>query len=173
MVQFEFELIGIDEQIYDNFKTFTLELNPGSAVEIGAIGKAFLNAKNIYSAIMYDGKIYYSIENAEELNIRLQNLLKVSGQDYRAITDDKIERLREIKDDMEKMMKEMESAEAKFEKMKSKKNKIVRFQFWAWITVWALSILSYFIWNIQPTNLIIFTLLIAIMLKQLDRELIK
>ena len=122
---------------------------------------------------MYDGKIYYSIENAEELNVRLQNLLKVSGQDYRAITDDKIERLREIKDDMEKMMKDMESAEAKFEKMKSKKNKIVRFQIWAFGIVWVISFLSYVIWNIQPTNLIVFTLLIAIMLKQLDRELIK
>ena len=173
MIQFEFELIGIDEQIYDNFKTFTLELNPGSAVEIGAIGKAFLNAKNIYSAILYEGKIYYSIEDAGELNIRLQNLLKVSGQDYRAITEDKIDRLKQIKDDMEEMMKEMESAEVKFEKMKSKKNKIVRFQIWAWGIVWIISILSYLIWNIQPTNLIVFTLLIAIMLKQLDRELIK
>lgn len=173
MVQFEFELIGIDEQTYDNFKTFTLELNPGSAVEIGAIGKAFLNAKNIYSAIFYEGKIYYSIEDAGELNVRLQNLLKVSGQDYRAITEDKIDRLKQIKDDMEKMMKEMESAEVKFEKMKSKKNKIVRFQFWAWLIAWAISIFSYTVFDIQPTNLIIFTLLIAIMLKQLDRELIK
>ena len=173
MVQFEFELIGIDEQIYDNFKTFTLELNPGSAVEIGAIGKAFLNAKNIYSAILYEGKIYYSIEDAGELNVRLQNLLKVSGQDYRAITDDKIDKLKQIKDDMEKMMKEMESAEVKFEKMKSKKNKIVRFQMIAMVVVYLFSMIAYVSFGQPIDNLTILTLLIAIMLKQLDRELIK
>lgn len=173
MIQFEFELIGIDEEIYDNFKTFVLEIESGNHIEIGKIGEPFINAKNIYSAIMYKGKIYYSIEDCDELNIRLQNLLKVSGQDYRAITEDKIDRLKQIKDDMEKMMKEMESAEVKFEKMKSKKNKIVRFQIWAWLIAWAISIFSYTVFDIQPTNLIIFTLLIAIILKQLDRELIK
>lgn len=173
MIQFEFELIGIDEQIYDNFKTFTLELNPGHAVEIGAIGKAFLNAKNIYSAILYDGKIYYSIEDAGELNVRLQNLLKVSGQDYRAITDDKIHRLKEIKDDMEKMMKEMESAEAKFEKMKSKKNKIVRFQMIVWGLIYILCLLGYIFKDIQPSNILLLFGVVSIILNQLNRELIK
>lgn len=173
MVQFEFELIGIDEEIYDNFKSFTLELNTGSAVEIGAIGKAFLNAKNIYSAILYEGKIYYSIENAEELNVRLQNLLKVNGQDYRFIADDKIDKLKQIKDDMEKMMKEMESAETKFEKMKSKKNKIVKFQMITMAVVYVFAMIAYTFFAQPIENSVIFTLLIAIMLKQLDRELIK
>lgn len=172
MIQFEFELIGIDEQIYDNFKTFVLEIESGNHIEIGKIGEPFINAKNIYSAIMYKGKIYYSIEDCDELNIRLQNILKVSGQDYRAITDDKIERLREIKDDMEKMMKEMESAEAKFEKMKSKKNKIVYIQIITWAVIWLVSVFCYAVYDAN-LSLVIFLGIVSILLKQLDRELIK
>lgn len=163
MVQFKFELIGIDEQIYDNFKTFTLELEAGNMIKIGKVTDEEMNNKNIYSTIYYNGHTYLSIEDSTELSNRLIGMFKKEdNKDFNALDEY-----------VNACIKDLKKTETKFEKMKSKKNKIVIFQIWAWLIAWAISIFSYTVFDIQPTNLIIFTLLIAIMLKQLDRELIK
>ena len=163
MVQFEFELIGIDEQIYDNFKTFTLELEAGNMIKIGKVTDEEMNNKNIYSTIYYNGHTYLSIEDSTELSNRLIGMFKKEdNKDFNALDEY-----------VNACVKDLEKSETKFEKMKSKKNKIVKFQMITMAAVYVFAMVAYTFFDQPIQNSVIFTLLIAIMLKQLDRELIK
>lgn len=162
MVQFEFELIGIDEQIYDNFKTFTLELEAGNMIKIGKVTDEEMNNKNIYSTIYYNGHTYLSIEDSTELSNRLIGMFKKEdNKDFNALDEY-----------VNACIKDLEKTETKFEKMKSKKNKIVYIQFVVWGIAYLVSLYFYTVYD-ADTTMIILLGVISILLKQLDRELIK